>query len=112
MGAGANADDLPDWVPVPDGVKTMGHTTMATEDGMGGSFRGTSEDSLDDLMKFYETTLKKEGYKVNTQTMSGDTGEMRMVTGSDETNNRHIHANIMIEEGQTWVSVTYGENKK
>jgi len=110
MGSGDKAADLPDWVPVPDGVDPTGHHTMKTGEGQSGGFSATSKESMDDVMKFYDKILKKRGFSVSTQTMSGDGGEMRMVSGVDKSNGRNVNAMITLDKGETALIISYSEN--
>ncbi len=96
-------EKTPDWVPVYSGVTPQGVFSAQTAQGATGSFRFTTNDSVDQVRQFYEDALKKAGMKLTTASATG----FAMVTGEDTASNRKVVVTASPSGTTTSVGVTY-----
>ena len=106
--AGAGAEKLPDWLPAYPGSSPQGSVSMQSATGTSGSFHFTTKDSVEQVMSYYEDSLKKAGLKVNTNTVqqNGKTG-LGTVTGEEAGNKRKVFVNATVTTDGTNVGLTF-----
>ncbi|HYG64785.1 MAG TPA: hypothetical protein VEL74_19550 [Thermoanaerobaculia bacterium] len=107
--------DLPDWVPVYPGGQIQGNMTSNTAEQKTASFSLTTQDSVDDLVKFYEEQLTAKGLEIE-QTTTGtgaDGGSTGMISAksSDDVRNVIIMVSSATEGTGASAQVTYIEKK-
>ncbi len=102
------SDKAPDWVPVYSGATPQGVFSAQNADGATGSFRFTTNDSVDQVSQYYETALKGAGMKVTTNStqQNGATG-FAIVSGDDAAGKRKVVVTASPSGGSTSVGVTY-----
>jgi hypothetical protein len=96
-------EKMPDWVPVYSGATPQGVYSAQTAQEASGSFRFTTNDSVDQVAQFYEATLKKAGMKVTTASTTG----FAMVTGEDAATKRKVVATASPAGNTTTVGVIF-----
>jgi hypothetical protein len=99
---------MPDWLPAYPGSTPKGVFSMQSGKGSGGSFGLTTNDSIDQVVRYYEDALKKAGLTVKTQTMqaNGKTS-LCVVTGEEPGNKRSVMVNATVADGATSVAITF-----
>jgi len=96
-------EKTPDWVPVYSGTTPQGVYSAQNAQGTSGSFRFTTNDSVDQVRQFYEDALKKAGMKVTTASTTG----FAMVTGEDAASKRKVVATASPAGSTTSVGVIF-----
>ena len=98
---------MPDWVPPYPGATPKGFSAQGPK-GLGGTFGFTTNDSIEQVVRFYEDALKKAGMKVSTNSMQqdGKTG-LSIVSGEDTANKRKAMVTATPSQGATGVSITF-----
>jgi hypothetical protein len=115
--AGAGTDlpkDLPDWVPVYPGGQVQGTMSSDTPEQKTSSFTVTTQDSVADVIKFYQDKLAANGLEVEqTTTGSGADGSGGMISAksSDDTRNVIIMIGSSSEGTGSSAQVTYIQKK-
>jgi hypothetical protein len=111
FGAGANAK-IPDWVPAYPGANAQANFSMQGGDGSGGTFSYTTKDSAEQVLAFYDRTLKGAGFKI-TSNVSGNSGNSSgsMISAEDEGTKRNLVITLGTDSGSTSVNVIYGTKK-
>ncbi|HLG15738.1 MAG TPA: hypothetical protein VJH03_14725 [Blastocatellia bacterium] len=71
FGGGA-PEELPDWLPNYPGADVEGNFSMKGSKGDAGSFGFTTEDSVEQVINYFEAELKVAGLKVTTSFVRGD----------------------------------------
>ncbi|MBN1880398.1 hypothetical protein JW823_09840 [bacterium] len=112
MASGTQAEDVPDWIPLPDGVAPGGHTSMKSDDGIAGGLMIKSNDSIETVMNFYQSELDGNGFQTTTHKITGDSGDSAVVSGISESTGRSVTVSISKEEETTICSITYSEKMK
>jgi len=97
------SEKTPDWVPVYSGATPQGLYSAQTAQEASGSFRFTTNDSVDQVAQFYESALKKAGMKVTTASTTG----FAMVTGEDAATKRKVVATASPAGSTTSVGVIF-----
>ncbi len=99
---------LPDWLPAYPGSTPKGVFSAQGPNGLSGTYGFTTSDSIDQVIRFYEDSLKKAGMKVTTNSMqqNGSTG-FSMVSGEDPATKRKVLVTASPSQGATGVSMTF-----
>lgn len=101
-------DKTPDWVPVYSGVTPQGVFSAQSPKGMTGSFRFTTNDSIDQITNFYEGALKNGGLKVTTNsTQQNGATAFAIISGEDTATKRKVVVTASPSGSTTSVGVTY-----
>ncbi len=103
----------PAWLPTYPGAKVEGGSNVQSAASDGGVGSLTTTNSVDDVLKFYEDSLKGQGMQVTRQVVSGD-GESKVGTLSahDSDQKKNIGVTATAEGGATKIVLTYSVNKK
>jgi hypothetical protein len=106
--AGASAEKLPDWLPSYPGSTPQGSVSMQSVTGTSGSFHFTTKDSVEQVMSYYEDSLKKSGLKVTTNTVqqNGKTS-LGTLTGEETGNKRKVIVTATVTTEGTNVGLTF-----
>jgi len=98
----------PDWVPVYPGSTPKPGFSAQTPKGASGSFGFNTNDSIEQVAKYYEDAMKKAGLTTETNSMqqNGATG-MAIVSGEDKATKRKLVVTATPSQGATGVMVTY-----
>jgi hypothetical protein len=105
---GSGTANLPDWLPAYPGVTPDGIASMNSGQGRAGTVHFTTQDTVDDVLGFYEEELKAKGLKVtvNTAKMNGEVkGGSAAATDSSDRRNASINASATA--AGTEVYITY-----
>lgn len=111
VATGDKSAPVPDWVPVPDEGAAGSHHTMTDGSGYGGSVIFMSDQSVDDLIAFFQKELKADGFNATVNRFSGDQGNGGIVTGMKDAEHRSVIVTIGDEDGQRSVGVAYAQEK-
>ncbi len=101
--------DLPDWAPVYPGASTEGHFSMTSEGERMVTLSLKTEDPVDDVLEFYKSKLKAEGFSTSVTTQSGDEGKAGFIIGTDEEGGRSIQVSASEEDGATSIGLSCTE---
>lgn len=101
---GASADKFPSWIPAYPGAKVEGTFAVNSGDGSGGSFSYKTEDAPAKVVEFYQESLGKAGFKINT---TATTSESSILAAEDEATKR----SLMITATRGSVHVIFGVKK-
>ncbi|MBN1297946.1 hypothetical protein JXA80_14305 [bacterium] len=112
VGSGAQAGEIPDWVPVPENETPISHQVMTSTDGMSGALALTSGQAFDDLAAFFDEALKSGGFQVSTTRYSGDQGDGGVITANHAESAREIVVTISPENGRSAVAITYSQKQQ
>lgn len=98
---------MPDWLPAYPGSTPKGASAQGPN-GSGGTFGFTTNDSIEQVVRYYEDALKKAGMKVTTNSMQqdGKTG-LSIVSGEDVATKRKVAITATPSQGATGVSITF-----
>jgi len=111
LGAGI-PKDLPDWVPLYPGAEAVGSGAGQTATAMGGTLQLKSADSADEIFQFYRDALKKAGMQVGLQgQQSEQAGSVKVLSGSDQNNKRHLSVTLAGSEDGTQIMLVYQARK-
>jgi len=104
--------DLPSWVPKYPGVTLNGMYSTENDESEGKGFNFVTSDSIQEVMSFYERSLKEQGFKVTTTKTQTNGQDGASVSGNDSDYKRFVVVGISTAEGKTSVFVTSQLNKK
>lgn len=102
FGAGSNAS-LPDWVPAYPGADMESLYSTSTNEANAVGFTFTTDDSPAEVINFYESELKSEGFKVTTSTTNTNGQVTSQVTAQNSDYSRIAFVNATVESGSTKV---------
>ncbi len=112
VGSGG-AEEIPGWVPRYQGVEPTG-TYMSTTDGeVSGGFTFTTDDSVDDVVSYFDEALADSGLKVTGRnTFSNQTGRGTTLSATEDSAGRTVQLMIFATEDEgTQGTVTFNEKK-
>lgn len=107
FGGGEAPKNLPDWVPVYPGATAQGAFDATANGERTASFGLVSDDSVEDVMAFYEEKFNGAGLKVSKSTAETDGQLTGMVSGTSEDDKRSVFVAISTVEGKTQASTTF-----
>ena len=107
FGGGDMPKNLPDWVPVYPGATSQSAFDASSNGERTASFTLTTDDSVEDVMAFYEEKFNGAGLKVSKSTAETDGQLTGMVSGSSEDDKRSVFVSITTAEGKTQASTTF-----
>jgi len=107
FGAGAGVK-LPDWFPSYPSANAEVAYSAAGKDGEGGSFGFSTTDPINQVVKFYEDSLKEAGLEITANTVQQN-GEVSIhsLVGEDKSKKRTAFVNAFSEKGQTRVTIVF-----
>lgn len=102
----------PSWVPTyPGATVTASATGQDAEGEAGGGFFETN-DSLEQVLDYYENELKGEGMQVTRNVFSPDgKNTVGSITAADEGNKRYVNVNYGVSDKGKMVHLTYSTKK-
>jgi len=100
FGANTNAT-LPDWVPEYPGSDMEGFYSTSTSDSTSVGFNFTTDDSPADVIDFYESGLKDEGFKITTSSTNSNGQVSSQITAHNSDYSRMVFVNVVVESGST-----------
>lgn len=71
-GMGVSTGDLPDFAELPPGAKAIHNMVMNQDNSLGGSLSLETNQSLEDVAKFYKESVAKHGLKIMMETAAED----------------------------------------
>lgn len=106
-GGGQAPKDLPEWVPVYPGSDAQGAMDATTAEGRSAMFSLSTDDSVDEVIEFYESKLKEAGLQVdkNTMEVNGQRSAILVAKSGDE--KQTVSATIGQQDGKTTASITF-----
>jgi hypothetical protein len=105
---GNSSSKLPDWLPQYPDVEIEGTYEVENNESSSVGFTFTTDDSIEEVIDFYEDELKSAGFKITTQAKGQNSGS---VVANDAGNKRHVVIGASIESGKTKVSINSQTNK-
>ena len=111
-GAGAEAGEIPDWLPEYPGaaVQQAGFTSQ-TGGTNSGSFAFETSDSPGEVLEFFRQELEAAGFSVQENTMSQDgTFQGGLLTATSEADDRQAQVTVSREGEMTRGSIFYSES--
>lgn len=103
--------NLPSWVPVVAGSTAQAAMDATTAEGRTASFTLSTDQSIDDVVAFYEAKLQEAGLKVTKNTMEMNGERSATVSGTSEDEKRTVVAFIGAQDGKTQANVNFSEKK-
>lgn len=107
FGGGDAPKNLPDWVPVYPGSTSQSAFDASSNGERTASFTLTSDDSVEDVMAFYEEKFNSAGLKVTKSTAETDGQLTGMVSGTSEDDKRSVLVAVSTAEGKTQAQTTF-----
>ncbi len=99
--------DLPEWVPVYSGSTVQGAMDATNAEGRTASFSLTTDDSVDEVIEFYETELKGAGLEVTKNLMESNGERTGMLSGTSQDEKRTATVIISQQEGKTQATISF-----
>jgi hypothetical protein len=107
MKLGETSVNLPDWIPAYPGSSPTGNFSMEGDEGTTNSFSFTTTDSVEDVINFYDKSLKDAGLKVTKGSYQQDGKTSGYVAGSDADSKRTASIGVATNANETQVSVSF-----
>lgn len=105
--------NLPSWVPVYPGGSVTGSLDSTTAEGRSTAFTVSTQDSLNEVLSFYESKLKDQGLTVDKNTMSSnDQPTFSTLTGKSGDGKREISIMLTANAGEATQAVVTVNDKK
>ncbi|MCW5977958.1 MAG: hypothetical protein KIT09_07760 [Bryobacteraceae bacterium] len=104
------AGKLPAWAPAYPGAAEIQTSSSQTPEGQGATVQCATDDSVEQVMKFYKERLEGSGFQVHTALHGGE-GAGGMVTGRSSDEKRNATVLITTQEGRTAIAASFFENK-
>lgn len=101
------SEEIPAWVPVPDGAEPANRHAMSHAEGTNGGFQLELDQPVGEILELYRERLSAEGFAVRINTFQGDGESGGMVTGTDEPGGRNVVVMVREESGTAAVTVSY-----
>lgn len=105
----SGAVKMPAWVPVYPGAEPGMHFTANRETERTGNFLFTTPATVDQVMDFYKSALKTDGFKTETSVSSSGSRQVGTVTGTHAETKRSVNVLMTNRDGKTKITVTYRE---
>lgn len=99
--------DLPAWVPVYPGSTVQGTMDATSEESRTATFSLTTDDSVDQVIEFYESKLRESGFKITKSIAEADGQRSGMLNGTSEDDKQNVTVMLGQQEGSTQASVTF-----
>lgn len=112
FGGGSGSANLPDWLPAYPGATFDGVASMNSGKEQAGTVHFLTQDTVDDVLNFYEDELKAKGLNVRTNTAKSD-GEIKsgQTTATDTGDKRSANVTATSSAKGTDVYLTYRAQK-
>jgi hypothetical protein len=102
---GNTSGKLPDWLPQYPGVDIEGTYSVDSAESSGAGFNFVTDDSVEEVIDFYEDALKDEGFKITKTTTQTNGQTTSSVVGNDAGYKRSVVVNASIVNGDTKVQI-------
>lgn len=103
-------EDIPSWVPVYPGSEPTSRHTMHSQDTLSGGFEIVTSDPVSDVLEYYQSELKEQGFEISVNTFSQEGGGSGgMVNGRDESEGRNVVVILNSEAEGSKVVVSYNQ---
>lgn len=110
-GGGQAPKDLPDWVPLYPGSTAQGTMDATTPQGRSAMFSLSTDDSVDEVIEFYESKLKEAGLQVDKNTMEVNGQRSAILVGKSGDDKQTVSATIGQQDGKTTATITFEDKK-
>jgi hypothetical protein len=110
-GGGQAPKDLPGWVPLYPGSNAQGAMDATTPEGRTAMFSLSTDDSIDEVVEFYESKLKEAGLQVDKNTMEVNGQRSAILVGKSGDEKQTVSATIGLQDGKTSATITFQEKK-
>ena len=108
FGAGAGAEDAPDWLPIyPEATEVESGYSAVSDDGVQGLISIKTNDSVQEVLDHYKSTLEDQGFEVQVTSTSGPQGAGGVVIANRD--RRTVHAGINQQDGVTQIALQYSD---
>jgi len=104
---GGDAAALPVWLPAYPGARTDGVSSLESNGEKSGTFTIHTADTVDQVLAFYESRLKSDGFEVNKATLNIPGAVSANLTAKSA--NRTLNVTVATQEGETQGLVAYSE---
>ncbi len=104
---GANADQAPSWVPVYPGVTPQNTFSASSNGEQSGTYVFVTKDAVDKVLGYYDSGLKRGGFKTSSTTNNTNGKITGMVSGTAGNDKRTVMVIAGGEDDGTKVSVTF-----
>jgi len=105
FGAGGDASDIPDWVPVYPGVTPTSNFSAEGTGQSTGTFSFTSDADIESILDFYDDQVKKVGLETKSRTTTTE-GAIWVAASSDESRGLTVMASKQSSGMEVVVSFT------
>ncbi len=104
-------EEIPDWVPVYPGTEPKNRGSMKTDEMVSGNYTTTTDDGVDEVLEYFQETLKSAGYDVSINTFSSDDTGGGMINGSLGSEGKSVVVVVGSDDGATGITVTHSIKK-
>ena len=111
VGSGS-ATNIPAWLPLYPDADIEGNYSTESKESSSVGFSFKTEDSIDEVVSFYESKLKEMGMNITKTNSQQDGQTSASVSGHDKDSKRFITVAVSVVEGTTQAFVTSQTNKK
>lgn len=101
------SDEIPPWVPVPEGAEPTDRHAMTHAEGADGGFQLELDRPVAELLELYRERLSAGGFAVRVNTFQGDGESGGMVNATDEAGGRNVVVMVREEAGTASLTVSY-----
>lgn len=108
-GLGVSTGDLPDFAELPPGAKAIHNMVVNHDDKVGGSLSLETSQSLEEVVKFYKTSIAKHQLKIIFETASAD-GMMLNAQAEDQKKMLQLVLGKS-EDGKTHINIVHTRPK-
>ncbi|HWN97740.1 MAG TPA: hypothetical protein VNS63_00560 [Blastocatellia bacterium] len=106
FGSAAAEEGLPEWFPPYPGANVHGNYSSHGKDGYAGGFQFTTQDSVEQVIKFYEDNLRQAGFRMTTSLSKQDAKVTAgLASGEDTAARRTAFINVASTADGNQVSV-------
>ena len=102
--------DVRDWIPVPEGVETVGTFSTKTDDSDVGGFRYTTAQANDEIVAFYRESMGDD-FEFEASGMETPDGPRRQIVARTPDRSRVLHIMINPHRGMNQVHLQFQEKR-
>jgi len=99
--------DLPSWVPIYPGSEVQAALDATNAEGRTVSFTAATEDGIDEVIPYYEQSLRDAGLTVNKTTMETNGEPSAILAGNSEDNTKTVTVMIGQQDGKTMATINF-----
>lgn len=109
FGADASLENVPDWVPIyPDATQTQASFHTKNAEGVQGVVSVRTDDSPQDVMKYFKEWLENEGYEIlGESTTNTPQGSFLTLSGELASAERTLNLGVIVHDEATQITINY-----